>query len=299
VNNTSVPMLTARDQGVQLKWVGAPEAKSYIFSLVKDGSAEKTPQQDQQTKVPELLIRDLKSGHYRWFVRALDEFGDESPVSERWDFTVEDVPPLAWADGMLNARTMYRTKTPYAKLTWARGPSTAVKWRIRMMQTREPASGDQWQVVTLPQYEARPAEAGTYYFEAEALDSDDAVVGRTQVRMQEFSQQAPPESPRFTDQTPQVIEARDDGALDLEWYAVRDAREYVVVIKTSAGAEVQSLKVKSPRASFERLKTGEYSVSLSSIDAFGRQGPQSEARVLRVPEWSDVAAPVLKGVNVK
>ena len=293
-----VSFLAMRDNGVTVSWKPLADAKSYTFSLIKDG-AEKAAQQDMDTKNTELTLRDLKQGVYQWHVTATDEFGETTQASERRTFTIEGVSVLAWGDGFNSVKTVYKTKKPIAKLTWQRGPQQAKSWRIRMLTTREPADNGGWITLNLPYYEARPEDAGTFYFEAEALDEKGEVIGRTATRTHEFVQAEPPPAPRFTDDTPTIIDARDDGSIEIAWVPVADAREYVVIMKSKEGAVVGSQKTKSNRVAYTKLKPGAYTISLQSIDGIGRTGPEGEARELRVPEYSDVEAPKLRGVNVK
>ncbi len=299
VSQYTVNFEEMRNQGVTLNWIPIAEAKLYTFSLLKLGG-EKVAQQDQETKVPDLTIRDLKPGIYQWFVTATDEFGEATAPSEKWTFSIEGVPTLTWSDGLTNAKTTYKALKPLARLSWQRGPANAKSWRVRMSSTREPASdGGGWYNVNAPQFEARPETDGTYYFEAEALDENGVVVGKTALRSQEFVQSAAPVAPEFTDETPDQIEARDDGSLDIAWKPVAEAREYTVLLKAEDGTTVKTAKTTSTRGSFSKLKPGRFSISLQATDSIGRSSAESPARPLSVPEYSDVQAPTLRSINVK
>jgi hypothetical protein len=298
VNQYTVQFEEMRNSGVTLTWNPVPDAKSYNFSLSKVG-AEKVAQQTQESKTPNLTIRDLKPGKYIWFATALDEFGDASAPSEQWSFTVDGVPTLAWSDGLLNAKTTYKALKPLAKLSWNRGPANAKSWRVRMSTTREPASDDGWIAVPNPYFEARPDLDGTYYFEAEALDEAGTVVGRAPVRTQEFVQAAAPLAPEFSDSTPDSIEARDDGSLDIAWTPVADAKDYSIILKDEAGTVVKTATTNALRGSFSKLKPGKFTITLQAHDSVGRASPESAPRPLFVPEYSDVQAPTLRTINVK
>jgi type 1 fimbria pilin len=95
------------------------------------------------------------------------------------------------------------------------------------------------------------------------------------------------------------LQASANGGLDLAWDQVSDAKGYQIQILDKDGTAIKTENSKSNRASLKRLKPGDYTITLQSIDGIGRIGPAGTPRPLQVPEYSDVRAPKIKSLNVK
>jgi hypothetical protein len=118
--------------------------------------------------------------------------------------------------------------------------------------------------------------------------------------MQEVAQAPPLPPPDFAASMPEEIRASETGAAAVKWNPVSEAKEYVLQLKSADGSTVVStVRTRKPSAELSKLKPGSYKISLQTIDRIGRAGPESDERDLKVPEYSDVSAPKLKGVKIK
>jgi hypothetical protein len=298
-----VSLLVARNEGIGLFWQPVKGAKTYQVSVESD-------EVDPETQRPVLFSRDteasnvnaknLKTGKYRWKVIANDGVGMVSPESEWSTFEVEGVPVLAWADGVIRSKMVYKSEKPNLKLAWQKGPGSPVSWRFRLKPDRAPAAEDEAKTVSVPEINMPLDAPGTYYAEVESLDAKGVVLARTQTRIQEVAQAPPLPPPDFATSMPEEIRASETGAASVKWSAVAEAKEYILLLKSADGnTVVNTVRTSRPSAEFTKLKPGSYKITLQTVDRIGRTGPESDERDLRVPEYSDVSAPKLKGVRVR
>jgi hypothetical protein len=95
------------------------------------------------------------------------------------------------------------------------------------------------------------------------------------------------------------ITGKTDGTADVNWKPVSKAKQYQVKVIDSQGKVVQTTRVNGTSTTLTNLKTGEYKVSLSSIDQAGEIGTASKDISLKIPEYSSVRAPKIKSMNIK
>lgn len=108
-------------------------------------------------------------------------------------------------------------------------------------------------------------------------------------------------------QPPQVDEAvkeegitgKTDGSAEVKWKPVQNAKEYQVQVRDSKGSLAQVKRVKGNVTTLTDLKTGEYSVTLNSIDKNGQVSASSSVIKMTIPEYSSVRAPKIKSMNIK
>ncbi len=302
-NGKPVSFAEAQTSGVKFTWTPVTGAIAYDFFLKEmvpeNYEGEEPPEIRRELTANGLQLRDLKGTQYKWFVVAKNEASQTSPESAHFLFNLEGTPILAWKDGLTDANFVYKTAKPFVRVSWDAGPARPALWRVHFRTSREPAANPEWRLVQRPEIELNLPEDGTYYVQAESLDGSGAVIARTNLRTQRVIAMAPVQAPRFASTMPLDLEASDEGLLQMEWVPVRDAKSYVVHIKDAEGKTVQTVKSPTPRTELTRLKTGDYKVSLQSVDHLGHAGPEGEARKLHVPEYSDVKAPILKNINVK
>ncbi len=95
------------------------------------------------------------------------------------------------------------------------------------------------------------------------------------------------------------IVGKNDGTAKVNWKPVAEAKQYQVQVIDSQGKVVQTTKVTSNSANLSNLKTGDYTITLNSIDKAGELGPASSEISLKIPEYSSVRAPKIKSMTVK
>lgn len=302
--------LAAAGSGINLRWQPVQSAIKYELTLhervsVGDGNAE-LKNHTRESTATEVNVKGLKPGAYSWSVIAIDENGRRSPASIEWRFTIEGLPMLSWHDGRTRDRVVFKGQKPFLNVAWTRGPQEAVNWRVRVVSTRLPASVGgapqpeaPWKPTSQPHLQEVLPQAGLYRIEAEALDKEGRVVASAPARTIEFEPAPPLSAPDFAASIKKEIEGSESGDVDIAWLPIQDAKQYVITLKNKDGTTVKSQKTAGLKMHFNAVPTGEYKVVLQSIDAEGRIGPEGETRMVKVPEYSDVAAPKIKAVNVK
>lgn len=302
VDNAAVSYAVMSGDGISLEWEPVPNAVQYEVSLkenfeqVPEGEGPRVYQ--SQTRASRMNIRNLKPMAYEWSVVAVDANGRRSESSDPGQFVVEGVPILAWTD-RIGSEQVASDGVALVRMAWEEGPPQAVKWRVRVLGEREPASSQSWLVASRPEYLAQLRDTGVYRVEAEALNAQGVVIAHTEPRSLKVTLPALLPAPSVTDIVGSVIQAKSDGTAEISWSAVPSAKEYVLDIRNADGSTLQSVTSVTTQASLSDLKTGEYKVTLKTIDQNGRAGSPSPEYTLSVPEYSGIAAPKLKSVNVK
>ncbi len=95
------------------------------------------------------------------------------------------------------------------------------------------------------------------------------------------------------------IVGKNDGTAKVNWKPVAEAKQYQVQVLDSQGQVIQTTKVGTTSVNLSNLKTGDYKVTLNSIDRAGEVGSASREILLKIPEYSSVRAPKIKSMTVK
>jgi hypothetical protein len=283
-----VPYAAFSEKGLDLKWKSVEGATQYKVSVRNKKSGDRL---ERDAASPLFALRDLKPGDYEWSVRALNSRGDESKSSAVSAFSLLELAELRWADGKLDTEEKYATSEPSVTLAWEHGPTTAVKWRVRVISEREPAATADWRAseklaLTLP-----VAGDGVHTAEVEALDARGNVIARSSRRRVSLSVLPLLDPPNFDSSLPPELAATGAGSVRVAWTAVDGAAEYIVSV------DGKETRLAATETVLKKLMPGKYEITLRSIDSHGRRGPASAARPLNVPNKSDVKAPRLKKFN--
>jgi hypothetical protein len=286
------------EKGLWLSWEPVKAAEKYELTLSGVKTYREFP---TGTRVN---VSKLAPGAYRWSLIARRGADHQSPPSETRGFVVQESPilPLAWADGRTRTHETFKTDQPVAKLAWQEGPGRPVRWRVRVMRDDHEPTDKDWKYVDEPELSAALDGEGRFRAEAEALDAKGAVIARAPARTMEFEKAKPPpllKAPELQPAGTSHLRGRADGTADLSWRPLNEAKQYIVHVRSPEGVVVQTVKVDASNASIKGLEKGEFSVSLQAIDERGREGPEGPPRVLKIPEFSSVLPPKLKGVRVK
>ena len=71
-----------------------------------------------------------------------------------------------------------------------------------------------------------------------------------------------------------------------------------MILEGPDGKPIEQREISRTTASVTRLKPGQYTVKLKSVDAFKRSSAESEVRKLEVPNTSDIKGPKIKAMKV-
>jgi hypothetical protein len=286
-NDEMVPYALFSEKGLDLKWKSVEGATQYKLTVRNRKTDERL---EHDAASPLFALRDLKPGDYEWSVRALNARGDESKISAVSVFSLLELAELRWADGKLDVDEKYFSPEPSIALAWEHGPTSAVKWRVRVISEREPASAE-WRASDQLSLMTPALGDGAHTAEVEALDARGNVVARSSRRRVTLSALPLLDAPAFDSSLALELTASGAGSVRVAWNAVEGATEYIVSV------DGKETRLATTETILKKLMPGKYNVTLRSIDSHGRRGPASEARSLFVPNKSDVKAPRLKKFN--
>lgn len=274
---------------ITLQWTEVDGASEYQVMATREGR----PVADKRTLDTKGALGDLPPGTYRWRVRAIDDEGSESPWSAERGFSVRKVLGLAWTG---EAAQTYITPKPQVALKWRAGPDGTRAYRFRFARDESELKKAAWKRATSPELTLTLAGDGAYAFEAEALDdlgATLAVAPATSVTVQALPA---PKAPAFAETGP--FQASASGAFVLRWHPVDLATSYVVDIRTTTGDAGKTYKAGQTTHGLTGLMPGTYKVRVAGVNARQVQGPFGPARLLKVPETSDIAPPSIQKLRV-
>ena len=293
-NESKVPFLTAREDGVSVSWKPMNGVASYAVRIIGPGRTY-----EHSTPSSKFNVKKLPPGQYRWSLVAIENLERVSPESPTRTFIVEENPVLAWADGLTKRKYISKTERPLIKLAWQKGPADPKRWRLRIIDPRQPASEPEWKYTEITEAPVSLNDFATYQAEVESLDSNGEVIARTQTRTIQMEMAPPLSAPEFSPPGATPLRGGLDGSADLIWKPIEGAKRYVIQVQSPDGKVVQTVTSETPRAAITGLKSGDYTVGIQTIDAFERTGPKGSMRLLEIPEFSSIRAPKIKAVKVQ
>jgi hypothetical protein len=298
-----VPYEKLTEEGLMLSWKPVPGIKEYQV-VIQPWKKRKKKSAKNSTVVkdvhsPQFLIKNLKPGRYAWRVRSKDMNGKYSKDSKVRGFAILSIPKLLWADKSNSGTYYYVTKTPSLGGSWTRGPEDTVQWRVRYTKEGGSLASAAWQTVKETKWMTGVDNDGIYEVEVEAVDAKGLTLARSAVRSVSVQKRPLLSGPKFAKSIPPQVKAKRNGSAYVKWDGVKGAQSYVVEIKDEDGEIIKEYEAKSTQSTLRRLLPGEYSLSVKSVDQYGRRGPAGEEKDLVVPNESDVKAPKIKTINVR
>ncbi|MDZ4677494.1 MAG: FecR domain-containing protein [Oligoflexia bacterium] len=293
---------TITNGGAYLVWEKVPGINKFhlrVEEMILKGSPKKSELlvDKEISDVTQLRIPQAKSGSYKWSVTSVDHKGEESKPSLVRYFTVEELPRLAWADGKDQDSFLYVTEKPSLKVSWkALGGIKADKYKVTVK-----TDGAEDKVISTTQLNQQVDVAGDGLFRVtvEAFDIKGVPIARTSTRDVTVGLRPLLPPPQFSERMPAAVNAHKNGSAQFSWKSVEGAKAYQVQVKSSDGQVAKSEKFNSTSGQVKGILPGEYKVSVSSVDEYGRPGPQGEEKVLSVPDVSDLKAPGFKKFKIQ
>lgn len=285
-----------RTRGVGFQWKASGLAKGYRVKLVAKNSRDPAAAKprEEESVANSFKVTNLPPGQYEWSVTAVGPDGKPSKASETWQFSVEDLPTLAWKDQ--EKVFFYEGETPELKVEWVPLQKGASKYRLIVQaEDLEPVSSE---AVGASGALVVP-KAGRYQAVVEALGPNGEVMAKSSERILEVKPAPLLPAPTFAERLANPLKSSRRGDVDLEWNSIEGASSYVVEIQNVDGSVVKEEATKSSRMSVRKLKPGELRVQVRALDSKGRRGVASEARPLLVPDSSDVRAPKMMKIKVQ
>lgn len=281
---------------VAFSWQPVPSATKY--KVILESATFTSGRSETESEIPQVRIRDLKAGSFTWSILALDDKGKTSLPSEKRKFDIVNLPTLEWGKVGENVDHEYVSLKPSIELDWK--PNAALAIVSYSVKVTSSTSGEAvTQTTTAEKANILVPADGEYFAEVEGLSKSGEALARTPRKRLQVHPAALLPAPQFAQTVPSEITASGSGLAKLSWAPVAGASKYMVILKGKAGEPARELAFESGDGELSNLMPGDYSVSLKSIDRFGRSGPEGEKRALKVPATSGMKAPKLKGIKVK
>lgn len=289
--------LDVQKRGVNFKWKAPPGVKRFQISLHKKAADGLKPIHDQHVNATFTKLSDLVPGQYVWKIASHHEGSGQTKSTEPIEFSIDELARLEWAD---NLKEEYEFSTP--------APSLAAQWkplmgpytyRYRVTPEGQAPDANGWKSTKQNFFETAVAEEGRFVAVVEALNGQGLTVSATDAKIFQVKRKPLLPPPIWASETPPVVKADAKGNLSLGWQPVDGATSYLMVLQTPEGEVIEERPITRNLASINRMKPGEYKVQLKSVDGLKRAGPGGEAKIIQVPDTSDIRAPKIKKMKVK
>jgi hypothetical protein len=297
--NQHLAFADADRNGVTFKWQPASGPERFKLKVSLHTESGIKPVSEKEIETPILKLSNLAPGSYAWNVTTIDERSGKSKVSETWEFFIDDLPKLEWADK--GEKYEYTTPTPTLATRWKAAPvsTTNQQYRYRVAEEGTALETINWKTTGQEGFEVPVPKDGTYQAVVEALDSKGKTVAASDVKMFKVTHAPLLPAPRWLTNTPEMIRSDAKGNVSFGWEPVDGARNYLMILETDDGKVIEEKEIQRSSASLSQMKPGRYQVRLRSVDSHKRAGPDSERRKLAVPSTSDIQAPKIKTMKVK
>jgi hypothetical protein len=307
------------EKGVFLSWDLIPGISNYEVVIEKetentrklastdeknDGKSQSGPQYEtiltQELKSSPARANDLKPGSYRWTARSIAGEGAKSAQAPYHYFSINDMPQIEWTRGPGPEEYHYYTAKPSLILQWLKGTTGSVSsWKYRLSDAEETLNLSSWVPTQLPEIRKFLEKDGEFYIEVEAINSHGQSVARSSKKTVKVTPKPLLPGPQFASELPDILKASRKGDLSLKWDPVQGAQKYQLNLKSVNGKTIKKEIVESTGSQLNRLQPGQYEVSVQSLDEHDRPGPPGSSKKIEVPRVSDIAAPKIKGIQVK
>lgn len=288
-----------RNGGVNLKWQATPGVTKFHVTVTRKTDAGPKTVLDQSGETALAKVIDPPTGVYSWKVAAIDPKDETEKVSEVFEFTIDELPPLEWVETNPDHNFEFSTPTPTLQAEWKPLPTTPASYRYRVVAEGQPIEDGKWLQTKQTMFDIGLPQEGRYQASVEALNSKGQAIAATDVRTFAIKSKPLLPPPRWATDAPDTFKSDPKGNLSFGWEQVDGAKNYMMVLENEEGQVLEQRAVPRNTASLSRLKPGQYSVKLKSVDNNQRPGPLGEAKKITVPNLSDIRAPKIKTMKVK
>lgn len=279
---------------VALSWERVNLAQKYRL-LVTTIKSKKPIRIDKDLTDATFYLNKLAPGQYSWKVATIDKTGQVSNYSKERKFFVKSPERIQWSS---KGNIFEYLKKPEIEIGWSK-TSGAKSWTISYAPTQDFKNAISENVagtkVRLP-----IRIDGTYYVKVQALDTNDKVVAKSNVRPIKVREKPLPRTPAFAGDTEQRLIANSAGQLKLNFKPLEDfAHKILVKVKDQNGEVIRLHRMKSAKDMISGLMPGRYYVSAVTQDQFDRSSEPTISIPLEVPEKSYVRAPKIDTILIR
>jgi hypothetical protein len=299
------------------KWQKSADTRQMTLQVWDDPKLTHSIATKSFTTEDSYTVPGLKDGTYYWRMTSYFNDSDKPVLGKMQKFSVKYTEP-ATAASLAEAKptpapkpevkpvsfnmsetqmTQYFVNSPKVDFTWgAENLENVSAYRVRLHGESQAANEVQPVEVKDSRFSAPVPKPGRYIASIEAVNKDGQVVGTGSSQAVTVAPMPILQAPLFVP-TEGPLQASMDGRSTLEWNNIEGATDYELVIKKD-GKELKRSKYKTTTTAIRNLLPGEYDVTISAHDSYGRQGEQGPVRKLIVPDKSNLKAPTLKKIKV-
>lgn len=279
---------------VFLKW---DPVLGYNQYQIKVALGDKLVFEQKVNDVQQVRFTMAKPGSYKWAISTLNAEGNASQLSQQRLLIVEELPQLIWADSKQQDQYFYLTEKPQMRVALKpldKARSYKITYKLDEAKPIEKTlmSSTPDKIFDIP-------SDGLYKVFVEALNEKSQVIARSFTKDIVIQPRPLLPPPEFAQGLPDLLQASKKGVIDVSFKAVGGAKAYYVNLKNTAGKISKQEKLTATSGTLKGLLPGNYKISLSSIDEYGRPGPAGKEKLLNVPNTSDSKAPKLRKLKVK
>lgn len=297
IKNQRLTFQQIKENGLFASWKPVPGIKNYHVTIQ---NSKKKKIVDRKTTTNPLRLLDFPPGTYRWSVASVSDDGKKSQFAPLQSFIVDEMPVIDWIGGNDLEEYKYWTQSPSLVTNWQRNVKGVTSWRVRHRSDQQPAVDSSWLSLTEPQLRTRLEADGVFIVDVEGLDREQKVIARARSKRFRVSQRKLLPAPEFSKKLPDILKADKGGNLNVEWNTVSGAKKYRLEVRSRDGRTLVKQKiVERNTASLQRMKPGDYQVTVKAIDRYQRAGDPAQAKEILVPKESAIKAPTIKSLKVQ
>lgn len=309
-SNAEIPA-TQSPFDMSFKWQKGDDTRQMTLELWSDEQLKNKISTKAFTNEESYTAAGLQPGTYYWRMTSYFTDSDKPVLGKVQKFTI--LPPNVTAISEVTPVSMepiqvkftmpekdlvqYYVQEPRLGLSWNGDKTEKVSlWRVRYhAEDEDPVLAKSLSVKEM-QISAPVKKPGRYIASIEALDSQGQVLGATSSQILTVSPLPLLPAPMFSP-SEGALQASMDGRTQLEWSRIEGAKEYWLTIRKN-GKELKKAKYTMNSTALKNLLPGEYEVEVSAVDNYGRNSEVLPARILLVPDKSNLRAPTLKKIKV-
>ena len=275
---------------ISFSWDRSESATAYEIELI-ESKGNRYSYKIQNTYH---TIESLPSGQYKWRVFSLND--KEKKGSAFRNFILVALPEINWTDGV--AEISFNGQATRTKLSWNKGFSQKSHWTVTYRNITSHGSQN-IATVESPEFIFETTTKGTYQFLIEAYDMERKLVSRSKLRTLEVKEMPLPEPPKFAIGAEEIFKADGNGMVRIKFNKQKGASAYLVELLDLNFNVLQMSRLSANVGELKNLMPGNYRIHVKTIDQFGRIGSPGESRMVKVPNVSSVAKPIMKKIRIR
>ncbi len=287
------------------KWQKGDETSHVVLEIAKDPSLKQKVATKNFTTEDSFTLPALTEGEYYWRMSSYFEGSEKPIIGNVQKFTVTKLEeksiqkdPVAISWTVPEDKIQFYLESPKLGLSWSvNRPADVASWRLKYFEEGADPSKVQTLEVKDTKAETTVEKSGRYIASLEAIDKEGNVIGTSahrKIAVAPLPLLPPPKLLPLDG----ILSAQADGRTELQWEKIDGAKEYILTISNKEGKELKSLRYASNQTALKNLMPGEYQLTLTAIDQYGRSSDGRTTRSLVVPDKSNLKAPTLKKIKV-